>query len=351
MPMPWVGAGIAASAVPLYVVFHAVTDSAGVALFMAVAMLIAGFLFSAVAGYMAGLVGSSNNPISGVTIATILTSALLLALLLGTDSPVGPAAAVLIGAVVACAAGIAGDNMQDLMTGRIVGATPYRQQIMQILGVMISAFVMAPVLTLLLNAYGIGSPTDAHPNPLPAPQATLMAAVASGVFQGGLPWGMVAVGILVAAAVIALDVVLEMRGSSFRTPVLAVAIGIYLPLELSVAILLGGLVSWAAARRLTRPAKVASGPDTARIGSEATKSRTGLPDPEAPGPRHGLLFAAGLITGEALVGIGLAVPIVLAGRADVLAIIGTHDAPWPGVVLLALIMYGLFRVGSAREAA
>jgi len=257
-PMQWVGITLVLAAIPVTALFAMFTESIGIGGFMAVFMLIAAFLFAAVAAYMAGLVGSSNNPISGVTIATILTSALLLVALLGTDSAIGPAAAVLIGAVVACAAAIAGDNMQDLKAGHILGATPYKQQIMQMVGVIAAAFVMAPVLTLLLKAYGIGIPTAAHPEPLAAPQATLMAAVAGGVFKGGLPWTMITVGMVVAVLIIALDLWLESRDSDFRTPVLAVAVGIYLPFELSVAIMFGGLIAWAVSRYNTGRAEVAA---------------------------------------------------------------------------------------------
>jgi putative OPT family oligopeptide transporter len=319
--------------VPLGATFIYFTGSFGIGLFMALVMLIAGFLFSAVAGYMAGLVGSSNNPISGVTIATILTAALLLVLLMGAGNPAGPAAAILIGATVACAAAIAGDNMQDLKAGRILGATPVKQQIMQIVGVLGSAFVMAPVLKLLMQAYGIGAPTAAHPQPLAAPQATLMAAVAGGVFGGGLPWTMVIAGMIVAVLIILLDLWLEKRGSEFRAPVLAVAVGIYLPFELSVAIMLGGVVAWLVARRRSR--------------IEATvpvATRAGFSKWTTTGDRHGLLFAAGLITGEALVGILLAIPIVVTGNRNALAVFGVHGWVWPGVVLLALVMIGLYRV-------
>lgn len=333
-PMPWVGAAVAASAIPLYILFNVITGNPGVALTMAVIMLIAGFLFSAVAGYMAGLVGSSNNPISGVTIATILTSALLLVALVGTGSAIGPAAAILIGAVVACAAAIAGDNMQDLKAGRLLGATPVKQQIMQVVGVLAAAFVMAPVLMLLLRAYGIGAPTATHPSPLAAPQATLMAAVAGGVFGEGLPWTMVAWGMAVAAAIIALDLFLERRGSEFRTPVLAVAVGIYLPLELSTAIFLGGVIAWAAGRYHAR-----------RTAAAEERLQAPLADARDAGDRHGLLFAAGLITGEALIGIVLAIPIVIGG-ADVLAFWGDFSSPWPGVALLLLLMYLLYRVAT-----
>ena len=144
---------------------------------MAVVMVIAGFLFSAVASYMAGLVGSSNNPVSGITISTILVSALLL-LGLGLKTPAGPIAAVLIGGVVCCAAAIGGDNLQDLKCGQLVGSTPWKQQVMQILGVVVAAFAMAPVLNLLNDAYHIGSKA------LPAPQANLMGTVAFGRVRG-----------------------------------------------------------------------------------------------------------------------------------------------------------------------
>ena len=335
-PMPWIGAAIALSAVPLFILFEVITGSVGVAAVMAVLMLVAGFCFSAVAGYMGGLVGSSNNPISGVTIATILTSALLLAALLGTGSTVGPAAAILIGAVVCCASAIAGDNMQDLKAGRLLGATPVKQQIMQVVGTVAAAFVMAPVLTLLLSAYGIGVPTPEHPDPLAAPQATLMAAVAGGVFGGGLPWGMVGWGAALGAAVIALDLRLKHLGTVFRAPVLAVAVGIYLPLELSVAIFLGGLVAWAAKRFHLR--RAATGGTSLQLPLTAAKEA---------GDRSGLLFAAGLITGEALVGILMAVPIVVAGRGDVLAVWGEFGSPWPGAALLALVMILMYRVAVA----
>ncbi len=335
--MQWVGIALVVSSVPILALFVTFTDNVGVGALMAVVMLVAGFLFSAVAAQMAGLVGSSNNPISGVTIATILTSSLLLLALLGTQSLIGPAAAILIGATVACAAAIAGDNMQDLKAGRIVGATPYKQQIMQFVGVIAAALVMAPVLTLLLKAYGIGIPTLDHPNPLAAPQATLMAAVAGGVFQGGLPWGMIGAGMLVAVGVITLDEMLKARESSFRAPVLAVAVGIYLPFELSVAIFLGGMIAWAVKRHQRNAADAAS-----------AERQPNLKEAAETGDRHGLLFAAGAITGEALVGIILAIPIVVAGNADVLAFWGDHtDINYPGIILLMLVLFMLYRVAIA----
>lgn len=320
VPMQWIGAAIAFSVIPLYFIFEHITDRPGISAIMAVVMLIAGFLFSAVAAYMSGLVGSSNNPISGVTIATILSSALLLLLLLGAESPIGPASAILIGSVVCCAAAMAGDNMQDLKAGHLVGATPYKQQIVQAVGVVSAAVVIAPTLTLLLEAYGIGIPTEAHPDPLPAPQATLMASVAEGVFRGGLPVTMVIIGMVIAVAVIGFDLYLERRESTFRTPVLALAVGIYLPLELSVPIFFGGLIAHYARRQ-----------------------RGGAQD-------KGILFAAGLITGEALLGIAMAIPIVIYGRADILAFWGIYESNIPGAILLAVVAFLLYRAGASSDA-
>ncbi len=338
MPMQWVGIVAVLSVFPLFLIFHHITHVVWVSAIMSVIMLIAAFLFSAVAGYMAGLVGSSNNPISGVTIATILTSSLLLLGMLGSDSKIGPAAAILIGSVVCCAAAIAGDNMQDLKAGHVLGATPRKQQYMQILGVVAAALVVAPVLNLLLQAYGIGVPTEAHPRPLGAPQASLMASVAKGVFHGGLPWNMVAIGAGLAVLVIITDQVLEARGSSFRAPVLAVAVGIYLPFELSVPILAGGLVAHFSERIQQRRARAAA--DKAQAEEHAETAA-----------RNGLLFGAGLITGEALIGITMAIPIVVSGKSDVLALFGTHEEAWPGVVLLLVVLAGLARVASARRSA
>ncbi len=338
-PMQWIGWALVLSTIPLYFIFEYFTGRVWVSLFMAVVMLIAGFLFSAVAGYMAGLVGSSNNPISGVTIATILTASVLLLIFFGRNNPTGAASAIFIGAVVCCAAAIAGDNMQDLKSGHILGSTPVKQQIMQVVGVLAGALVMAPILSLLLNAYGIGAVTPEHPNPLAAPQATLMASVATGVFHGGLPWDMVSAGAVLAILIIILDVILEKRGSTFRTPVLAVAVGIYLPFELDAPILIGGLIAWAAGRKFRRSIMQADGSIRARL-SEARET----------GERNGLLFAAGLITGEALVGILMAIPIVITGRDDVLAIFGSPGFGLPvgtwnviGLGLLALVMWMLYR--------
>jgi putative OPT family oligopeptide transporter len=233
----------------------------------------------------------------------------------------------MIGGVVACAAAISGDNMQDLKAGYIVGATPWKQQVMQGVGVISSVLVMAPILTLLLQAYGIGVPTAEHPDPLTAPQATLMASVAQGVFQGGLPWTMVIIGGVIGTIVIVTDEILKARGSSFRTPVLAVAVGIYLPLELSSAIFVGGVIAHFAQKA------------HAKRGVDGAKSM-----------RHGLLFAAGLITGEALVGIFMAIPIVKTGNPDVFALSESLQfGGGVGLIIIAAVAVWTYRVASANE--
>jgi putative OPT family oligopeptide transporter len=291
MPMKWILILMALSVIPLFFVYQAFVHRIEVSITMAVLMLIAGFAFSAVAAYMAGLVGSSNNPISGVTITTIVFSAFFLMLLIGKGAPIGPAAAIIIGAVVCCAASIAGDNLQDLKTGYIVGATPWKQQVMLAIGTLTGAAVIAPVLTLLQKAYGFAGQPVPTSHPLPAPQANVMAAVAKGIFEGGLDWTFIVIGMIGAAGLIALDTVLEKRKSSFRTPVLAVAIGTYLPFSQSVAIFLGGIVASLVKRALTKQ----------RANQEMLDASE----------QKSVLFASGLITGEALMGIIVAIPVVL----------------------------------------
>ena len=337
-PIKWVGFALILALLPIFGVYVYVIKAVTPSIVMAIVMLIAGFLFSAVAAYMAGLVGSSNNPISGVTIATILFSALLLLALVGTESARGPAAAIFIGAVVACAAAIGGDNMQDLKAGYLVGATPWKQQVMQMIGVLSAAFVLAPVLILIEQAYGIGVPTEAHPNPLAAPQATLMASVAEGVFERNLPWDMIIIGMVVAVAVIVLDKFQERRGAEFRLPVLAVAVGIYLPFQLSVPIFLGGIIAWAVQRSVKKRKSIAAPGDLEAIEKAGDRANN-----------RGLLFASGLITGEALIGILMAIPIVVSGNADVLAIVREPLGTWPGIILLIGVMLWLAKVASPKR--
>ena len=327
LPMKWMLIALVVFVVPLALLYQAIVGQWTVSIPMTIIMIVAGFLFVSVSAYLAGLVGSSNNPVSGITIATILFASVVLVFLLGRNSPIGAVAAIMIGAVVCCAAAVGGDNLQDLKAGYIVGATPWKQQLMLAIGAFSCALIMAPVLNLLAAAYGIGAPTPEHPNSLSAPQATLMASVAKGMFGGVLPWGMIAIGAGIGALIIALDEWLKSRSAKFRVPVLAAAIGIYLPLELMVPIFLGGLLS----HFVQRKHKVDDD-------NEEEKDRIHRP---------GTLFSAGLITGEALMGIAIAVPIVVSGSADVLALPEAwRFNQWIGLVVLAVVGWLLYRSGS-----
>lgn len=328
LPMRGILIGSLAMVVPIYFFYHQIVTAVGVAAAMAIIMVLAGFLFSAVSSYMAGLVGSSNNPISGMTIATLLFSSLVLLAMLGPDAVNGPAAAILIGAVVCVAAAIGGDNLQDLKAGYIVGATPWKQQMMLAVGAVTSALVMAPVLNLLLQAYGLGPATPENPNSLTAPQATLMSSVALGVFGGNLPWSMIGIGILVGGATIATDKWLAHRGATFRIPVLAAAIGIYLPLELTTPIFFGGVLAYLVTR---------------------WNARNATTEQQTVNLRHGTLMAAGLITGEALLGIIMAIPIVISGERDVIAVAAEPFGGVPGLLVVALIAVGVYKACTRKS--
>jgi putative OPT family oligopeptide transporter len=331
LPMGAVLICIALFVVPLFFLYYLVVGSIGVALAMAVIMIVAGFLFSSVSGYMAGLVGSSNNPVSGITICTILFASLVLMWMVGGNSSIGAVAVVFIGAVVCNAAAVAGDNLQDLKAGQLVGATPWRQQVMLCIGVVASAAVMAPVMNVLLYAYGIGDPAHPGVKALPAPQANLVRSVAEGMFGGTLPVGMIAIGAAIGALIIVFDLYLKRRGSRWSAPVLAVAVGIYLPLDVSTPILAGGIVAEMVARWHTK------------------HNPNGDPEKLA---QNGMLFAAGLITGEALVGIFIAMCIWITKNPDVLAM--AQELPggkWWAALLLLGICFWIFRAGTPRRAA
>jgi len=330
IPMKWVLIGSVVAGVALFGIYQLFVGRIAVTLPMAAAMLVLGFLFSAVAAYMAGVVGSSNNPISGVTIATVAVSSLLLFVLMGSDRTDGPAAAIIIGSVVCCAAAIAGDNMQDLKAGYIVGATPWKQQVMQMAGTVSAALVIAPVLMVLQDAYGFkGHISATGAEALGAPQANLMASVANGVFAGDIPLTFVFIGVGVGVAVIIGDLMLEARKATFRMPVLAVAIGMYLPMELAVPILIGGVIK-------------------AAISSH--QRRRGIP-PEGiqTSERRGILFASGLITGEALMGIAVSVPIAITADKKILALADNPLGAWPGLVLLVGVAAWLAVVASGTK--
>jgi putative OPT family oligopeptide transporter len=266
--------GAVAMCIPaVFLISYHISDDFWLSAALAIALVAIGFFATAIAGYLTGIVGASNNPVSGVTIIVLLAIALILEVL-GVPLAVGPRLAIMAGAVVCTAAAMAGDSLHDLATGFHVGATPRSLEIAVLFGAALSSFVMAPVLNLLIRAYGIAGTPSAHAQALAAPQAFLMAKVAQGVFRGGLPIGTIACGALLAAVLAMLDSLLERGAAGWRTPVMPVAIGLTLPFGLSVAILIGAILR-------------------SVIGARSADSVTGA----------GVLFAAGLVAGEALMGV------------------------------------------------
>ena len=263
------------------VVYYIATKNILATVVATIMMFFATFVFTAIAGYLAGVVGSSNNPISGVTVATLLFTALVL-LALPVDKYVGMTATIIVGAVVCVSAAIAGDSMQELKTGQLLGATPYNLQIARFLGVAVAALVVPFVVYMLDNAYGIGSSS------LSAPQATVMATIARSVFQWDLNFLMFFIGVAIAIILILLDL-----------SVMAVAIGIYLPFTLTLPIMLGGgikyLTEWTIRRRVDRVRDIDGKTRKGAIRRILGKTET-----------DGILISSGLIAGEAVAGVLIA---------------------------------------------
>lgn len=269
-----------------------------VSLLGAVIVVVFGFFFATVSSRMVGLVGSSNNPVSGMAIATLLISTLILKLT-GQTGAGGMHAAIAIGSIICIVAAISGDTSQDLKTGYLLGATPKKQQYAEIIGVVSAAFAIGGTLYLLDSAWHFGSAE------LPAPQATLMKMIIEGVMEGNLPWALVFTGVFIA-------VVAEVVG----IPVLPFAIGVYLPVHLNACIMVGGLVRLAL--------------DKVKGTEEEKKAKV----------NDGILFCSGMIAGEGLVGILLAVLAVL-GVDKVLDISGMLGMSEPVANIASLVVFAL----------
>lgn len=294
-----------------------------------------GFLVAAACGYMAGLVGSSASPISGIgIIATILMGLTLLALhrLVPAFSSslagqMGVALVLFMVSVILAMAAISNDNLQDLKTGYLVGATPWRQQVVLIIGCVVGALVIPPVLDLLYNAYGFAGALPRadmdEAQALAAPQATLMQQIASGIFSGGLDWSMLGLGAAIGAVAIAADALLR-RGGQGALPPLAVGLGIYLPPTIGLTLTFGALLGWCIQRAIKQRA--------ARHGQQWV----------AAAEERGLLLAAGLIVGESLMGLLLAAVIGFSGQDAPLALVGADFAAAPWLGLLAFAGIALF---------
>jgi putative OPT family oligopeptide transporter len=263
------------------------------------------FFVSAVCGYMAGLIGSSNSPLSGVGILVVIGAALLL--VLGVKPYVGPDAskalmafALFTTAVIFNVAAIANNNLQDLKTGQLVDATPWKQQVALIVGVLAGAVVIPPVLDLVNQAYGfVGAPgAELRPSPLPAPQAGLISSLAQGVIAGNIDWGLIVIGAWIGAGTIVLDEILARSTRGMRVPPLAVGLGIYLPTASTLMIVVGAIVGWVFERRADR-----------------------TPNPEGT-KQLGVLLASGLIVGESIIGVVISAIVVFSGVAAPLALVG-----------------------------
>jgi putative OPT family oligopeptide transporter len=289
-------------------------------------VFLVGFLIAGICGYMAGLIGASNSPISGVGILSIVICASLLVMAVTPTDATRPALvafALFITAIVFACATISNDNLQDLKTGQLVGASPMRQQIALIVGVGAGAAVIPSVLNLLAKAYGFAGAANigvVAPNPLPAPQATLISALAQGVIGGKLDWQMIGIGALVGVALIVVDAALGAM-KKLRIPPLAVGIGIYLPMSATFAVIIGALIShW-----FNRKARATPNP-----------GRT---------ERLGTLVASGLIVGESIWGVINAGLIVATSNDAPIGLVPESfgPAPWLGVLGFVALVVWLYR--------
>ncbi len=281
---------IGALTIPVFLLYAWISDNYLVSGVMAVFAILFAFIASAIGGYMAGLVGSSNNPTSGVTVSVLLITSLIL-LGFGLSGSVGAyGVALLIAAVIACCAAISGDVLQSMTAGQIIGATPSKQQLAEIIGILAAAPVLALVVGALHEAYTIGSTN------LPAPQAFLMSGIVKGVLGGEMVWPFVLAGMVLAFVLIMIDV-----------PVLPVAIGIYLPFTLSTPIFCGGIIRYFTDKRIKKEYGSDEGEEISdwELAIKQTEIK-----PRERILRTGLLFTAGLIAGEALTGVIVAFIII-----------------------------------------
>ncbi|MCJ2092955.1 oligopeptide transporter, OPT family [Methylobacterium sp. J-072] len=341
LPLLLVGGVALALCLPLGALFAGFAANLGIAGPMLAAVVAAGLLFclvfgaamAAVCGYLAGLLGSSTSPISGIGILTAMVGAALLPLLLGPAEDPGArrvtvALVLLAASVIITACSIANDNLQDLKTGQIVDATPWRQQVVLIVGVTVGSLVIVPLLSLLYGAYGfVGSLPRPDMDPalaLTVPQASLVTQVADGIVARTLPWPMLLIGCGLGAVMVGLEVALKRRAFSF--PALTVGIGMYLPLSVEMTIGLGGLLGFLCLRALRR-----RGADPETL--EASR-------------RRGVLIASGFLVGESFVGIGLTVIDAASGRSSTLSLAGPDFAPtatWLGGAVFAAGFFAAYR--------
>ena len=293
IPIGIIGVTILGSMIPIGLLLSAFAQSGPIAAapmltigLSLLYILVAGAIIAAITGYMAGLIGASNSPVSGVGILTVLGISLVLVAIFGRDIGVDAsqslvAYALFVTAIIFGVATIANDNLQDLKTGQLVGATPWKQQVALIIGVIFGSLVIPPILTILNDAFGFVGAPGAGPNALAAPQAALISAIAQGVLGGSLDWNLIGLGALIGVGMIIVDEVLR-RSGKYSLPPLAVGMGIYLPMSLTLLIPVGATIGYLYNRWAER-----------------------APDP-AFAERLGVLMATGLIVGESLFGVAFA---------------------------------------------
>ena len=298
---------ILAFSLPVFGLYYYFCRSIAGALVLTIVMMILGFLFSAVAGYLVGMIGSSNNPISGLTLSTLLISALLM-VWMGVTGIGGVAAVLAIAGVICCAAGVAGDMMQDLKVGHMLGGTPWRMEMGEIIGVICAASVLALPLWGLMSAYEVGS------DKLPAPQAGLMALLAQGIVGGDMAWPLIIVGMFLAFGLIFMGA---------PSPML-IAVGMYLPFYSTASIFVGGLIRWLMDYRLER--------------ARASKEE------KARAENVGILLSSGFIAGESLMAVILAF-VFLGGEfflgegKRVIPVLTESPSAWASLLIFALVIY------------
>ncbi len=310
-------------------------SSTSLILISLVFVVIIGMVVASVCGYMAGLIGASNSPTSGIGILMVVAGALLFRATHGSgdanETTAMVAYTLFTAAIVFSIGTISNDNLQDLKTGQLVGATPWKQQVALIIGVLFGSAIIPPVLGLMQTAFGFQGAPGAGEDALAAPQAALISSLAEGVFGGSLDWGLIGLGALIGAAIIAIDEILgKTTNNRFRLPPLAVGMGMYLPMELTVMITVGALIGWFYNRWAER-----SG------GSAARKKRSGI------------LLATGLIVGESLFGVVFAGIVAATGDDAPLALLGDGFATWANILgvlvfvaLIALLYRRTQRIGS-----
>lgn len=304
--------GVGVAAIGTFLLYFYFAQAFGGALLLTVVMVILGFLFAAVAGYLVGLIGSSNNPISGLTLSALLISAVLM-VAIGLTDVHGVAAVLGVAGVVCCAAGIAGDMMQDLKVGHLLGGTPWRMEVGEILGVLFAAFVLAWPLMALHEVYTIGSAE------LPAPQAGLMALMANGIVGGDMAWPLVIVGMFLAIGLILINA---------PSPML-IAVGMYLPFESTSAIFVGGLIKL--------------------LLDWVLKKKNAGSDEAMRAENTGTLISSGFIAGESLMAVALAFLVLGAERSGAIASLresmsGFTPSYWPGLLIYPALLYLLVAV-------